>query len=327
MITYLTPEQEAQLSVYADEGIKVGLDTTTVDVERVKELIPLMYMSAGYKPPKEIRVFPGKSPLFLSQEATKILGEPQYPSNMIYGSHDVAWLWKYKFYEEQLNIEFDKIVDSETGKTLDISIVRPWIDFAYVGGWAVLMNELALVCDKPCECHLKNGVRHKDGGPFLRYADGFQLFALNGVDVPEWLATTPAADLKASDINRLANEEQKREFIIKFTWDRWALESGAKVIHTLDEYELIETAVSDMTQRFLKMINPSIGCVHVEGVPNSVNTVEEALAFRTNDPTLGKTFKFDDKTGADWFQQGDKIIIPYAAYESGVLKLRPKILT
>ncbi len=74
------------------------------------------------------------------------------------------------------------------------------------------------------------------------------------------------------------------------------------------------------TRPYLKMLNPSIGVWHVEGVAPAVRTVQEALNFRN-----GLTAEqIDEVNGSDWYQQGDVILRPNNV---STFKSQPIILT
>lgn len=52
-------------------------------------------------------------------------------------------------------------------------------------------------------------------------------------------------------------------------------------IDTYKSYELILLDMGDKRDRpYLKMVNPSIGVTHIEGVPKGTKTVKEAICFR-----------------------------------------------
>ena len=58
---------------------------------------------------------------------------------------------------------------------------------------------------------------------------------------------------------------------------------GAKTIENKYGYELLCIDIGDGRGRpYLKMTNPSVGTVHIEGVHPDCKTVESALNFRNN---------------------------------------------
>jgi hypothetical protein len=70
MITKLTPEQEAQLTVYAEKWRKIFLSTEPTDHVTVENAINRIYQTLGYDQPIEIIWF--DSPMAMSKEWKKL---------------------------------------------------------------------------------------------------------------------------------------------------------------------------------------------------------------------------------------------------------------
>lgn len=139
--------------------------------------------------------------------------------------------------------------------------------------------------------------------------------------MPKWIVEPPAEDLDPRKITAIANAEVRREFVRKVGIDRICYKLGAKVESKQGDYELLRLDVGEgQFWTYLKMLNPSIGTWHVEGVPNAINTVQEALNWRN-----GLTpEQIDDQIGVEWVQQGDVILRPRGAKK---YKSQPTILT
>ena len=165
------------------------------------------------------------------------------------------------------------------------------------------------------------GRLHRDGGPALAYPDGFALWRLNGVAVPDWLAAIPADAIDPRRLLEIPNAEVRREFVRKVGIARVLRGINARVISSCGPYELLELDLGDGRHRpYLKMQNPSVDAVHIEGVHPDCRTVQEVLNYRNGlTPEI-----IDDAAGADWYQQGDVILRPRGARR---FKSRPKILT
>ena len=58
------------------------------------------------------------------------------------------------------------------------------------------------------EINMKDGKLHADGKPSVKYNDGFSVWSLNGVRVPQWLAETPAGLLEPKQYNDLKNIDE-----------------------------------------------------------------------------------------------------------------------
>ena len=200
----------------------------------------------------------------------------------------------------------------------DYSVLSDVIDIGMV--WP--LDDTVVVCGKPQLIHTNEHGLHCDGGPALAYADGTQLFCLNGVAVPEDIAVPHHATIPVQRWVQEKNVEVKREIIRKVGIERIYNELGATVVDSLGEYELIDMKLTDeITGRYLKMVNPSIDTIHIEGVPSECMTVADALHSRK--PKKMRDLPVSDD-GDDWYQQGDVCIWPKGATS---LKPEPCILT
>jgi hypothetical protein len=224
-----------------------------------------------------------------------------------YGSHDAHWLAFYAAFRAQRGSCIEP-VEGLWGLTRST-------------GWWWPFREAVILTPRPSELHMASGQLHRDGGPALAYPDGFALWRLNGVAVPDWLAAQPADAIDPRRLPAIPNAEVRRQFIRKVGLGRVLRALGARVINSSGPYELLELDLEDGRRRpFLKMQNPSVDAVHIEGVHPRCRTVQEALNYRNGLAPEG----IDDAAGADWYQQGDVILRPRGATR---FKSRPKILT
>ena len=191
-------------------------------------------------------------------------------------------------------------------------------------GYVYPLRDVVVVSGRPTEIHRNGHGLHRDGGGMaLSYADGWGFYALNGVQVPNWLATNRAETIAPKRLLEIGNAEVRREFVRKVGIDRICYKLGAQTLDKSGDYELLTLDLGDGEHRpYLKMLNPSIGTWHVEGVARECRTVEHALKFRK--PEAMRQVPVDDENGADWFQQGDVCVWPRSAK---ALKSRPAILT
>ena len=130
---------------------------------------------------------------------------------------------------------------------------------------------------------------HKDGALALEFNDGTGFAWLNGVEVPDWLATTPASKLDVKKIIAETNTDIRREGIKKVGIAVALKKLKAIVIDKLrgkkawEHYDLLECNFGDKPRKFLKMKNPSTGDFVIEQVDISCKTVSEACAMRTRE--------------------------------------------
>jgi len=147
-------------------------------------------------------------------------------------------------------------------------------------------ENIAIVCDRPCEIrwnHNKTRI-HNDGGMAVKFRDGWGVWALNGVRVPQWLAETEANQINPRKFAEIENAEIRREFVRKVGVERIAQHCGAELLDTMGGYQLIRIDLGGETGAwpYLKMRNPSIGVWHLECVGRECQTVQQAINFRAS---------------------------------------------
>jgi hypothetical protein len=185
---------------------------------------------------------------------------------------DMYWIAYYKYPEEYLNIDY---------KEEDSKILKLWDTLGKSCGWWCPYENICFVSDRPKEIHKKGIQLHNESGPALLYRDGYALWFLNGVDVGEKIITTPAEQIDSKLILTEKNAEVRREIVRKIGIERVCNKLEAKVVDKQDNYELLNLNLGDDRVRpYLKMINPSIGVYHIEGVHPDCKTVDDALYFR-----------------------------------------------
>ena len=205
---------------------------------------------------------------------------------------DIEFTWP--FLEGQFQAGYGSWMDF-MDKTLGVvncpaSVI--YREFSKSAGPTYTMDEFCVVSARPKEIHLKSGSLHKDGGPAVLYADGFCVYALNGVVVPKHIAESKPMDFQPEWFTKESNVEIRREVVRKFGVEQVCSALKGKIIHsetvitTMDNkkhpYELWEFDLGENigTCPCLKMTNPSLGLFHMEWVPPGTSTVQEALEFR-----------------------------------------------
>ncbi len=222
-----------------------------------------------------------------------------------YGQHDAGWLAFYEYFHDACGLV------AHTEKLGGLWLI------AQSAGWFLPHRGMCFISERHNVCKLKDGRIHSEAGPAIAYPDGFAIYALNGVRVPEWLVQTAERDLDPLRLTTIDNAEVRREFVRKVGAERicQALSTGpinSATYRTKDgrehPYELHRFAVAGEQWTYLKMLNPSVGLTHFEGVPNECQTVQQALNFRN-----GLTAKQVSPNGAEWHQQGDVLMFPQGA--------------
>jgi hypothetical protein len=268
VIENLTPEQTAKFPEYVKKWTDIGLQTKPLDVDAIKACFKKVYKLGGLTCPKQF-VFVG-SP----EEGHKLTGTLNY---VLYGAHDANWLAFYDFFRNECGLV------AETDKLVGL------LELASLAGWCWTSLDTVIISDNPLHIHMKDRLLHCDNGPAILYGDGFAVYALNGIRMKKEYVMTPASELSVETVMREENVDIRRELLRKIGLERFIEKTNAKLVdeYTVSyngksiNYKLLDIELGeDVTARVLKMDNPSINAIHVEGVEETCKTVKEALAWR-----------------------------------------------
>lgn len=305
MITSLTKEQEAKFPEYVKMGLDIGLRTTRIDKQKATEAINFFYNSINMKTP-EIKFV--SSPLEANKLINKLKGNktPEF-----YYDH-ISNLY-ISYYVNALYLGKEVVTENTI-----VPLLEKYLDCFKEIHSSYLFDTVCIVSDFPTEINMKDGRLHKDGGPSVRYSDGFCTYSLNGISVTKEVAEVKAKDITKDMIIKETNADIRRELIRKLTSEQLIsvldskvidkktftitkkvkqrkyvkVKEGRKLVKKLKTltkkvnqnltYELLSISVDgDRERPFLKMENPSLkGVFHVEGVRPEIKTVEEALKYR-----------------------------------------------
>lgn len=204
-----------------------------------------------------------------------------------------------------------------------------WAEPAYTaflnGCWYLFWTDAHLfwVAKPTVAIRNANGLRqlHNERGPAV-VNDIENYYFLNGVLVPEWLVETQAEQVDPRKILEIDNAEVRREFVRKIGAERLCQKLDAVTLDSVGDYSLLRLNIGGRDYTYLKMLNPSVGCWHVEGVDRNCTTVEQAIHWRK--PPALQAVPVNDVNGEDYFQQGDVCIWPKSAKS---VKRLPLILT
>lgn len=272
MITKLTTEQKATMQVYADQYIKIGRSTEPLNEQAAREACAEWYKQGGLTQPAEVVFQP--SPI----AAVRYIKQrwPQMSSSDImaassYGNIESGWISFYKFFADVLGVKGTERING-----FDL--------LAKEVGYSFMFDTIAVLTQRPCVLHINEANRlHCTNGPAIKWADGTSIYALNGVTMPSWLFETPKEELTGKQIMGITNVEQRGEALKWYGLDKMLDMLKADILDVGTEYGYQLLALDVGTRRkekYLRMLNPSTGEVHVEGVPPETNTVAEALKAR-----------------------------------------------
>jgi hypothetical protein len=194
-------------------------------------------------------------------------------ANFVYpylnGQFDCGYFSFYDFCNKILKISFSKQKEWDCYlHTSDVSLIYPFKDFI-------------IISEKPTQIKQKNLLLHNETGASIKYADGFEIYSLNGIRVSKEIVMTSAEKLNPKIILTERNTEVRREIVRKIGIERVLQKLGGKILDKKDNYELINIDLGENRIRpYLKMLNPSIGTYHLEGIAPEIKTVEQALNWR-----------------------------------------------
>lgn len=275
-IDKLTPEQEAQLEVYRDKWIKIGLSTDRIDPAQAEEAVKLMYKCGGLNPPDRI-VF-ANGPL----HAKTFLGDNSVTYSCVYGSHEASWLSFYDFMQNEVGIDFEGKLDGL------------WA-VAKTCGWVSCYDTLAVIQDRPTVIKMDDDNRlHCENGPAILYADGFAVYSWHGTRIPaDWIKNKSKLTPKIA--LTWENMEQRRAACEILGWVHILNELNAVTIDTDPDPQigtLVEVDIPDIgKEKFIRVLCGT-GREFAIPVPPNMKTALEANAWTYDiDPNLLKTLE------------------------------------
>jgi len=273
MIKKLTNKQKDMIPVYLKKWLDIGYRTKTIDKDKATKAIHFFYNDILNLKSKPKIVFLD-SPLACQLAANSMFSKDK---QKYFNYSPYLWNWSgwSGFYDFVLNELFPEKLEEFKKFT---QLCEHWKNTHYY----LLFSNIAFVSDFPKEIHLNNkNDLHKTDGAALLYRDGFGLFRLNGVSVPEWAITTKNNEIKAADVMAIKNTEARREVMKKVGISKLFKDLNAKKLDSMNEYELFLVNLGEnFSGTYLKMINPSTKETHIEGVPDDIKTCKDALAWR-----------------------------------------------
>jgi len=323
----ITDVSEALMTKWRDIGIKEGLTMNPVFpgvdlapavtppeiAAHLRDILDPVYKDVLQREtPEEYILAP--SP----QAAWDIIAQREYPEDpkaleFIWPDLDGHWFSHYYIWVDlykELGLDILKLYDVYA-RTRTLDIIYP-------------MTKYCVVSDTPRNIKtIQKGefkVLHCEDGMALNYADGWGLYSLNGVRVPETVVLTKPEDLTKEWIQKnflgQVNVDVCREIIRKFSIETIYKFLDAEVLDTVEMYidsdqVLYESAASlpkdkevkmlpyelvmlrlskEIVHPYLRMENASLpGVYHLEAVGRDCRTVREALTFRNGTSELPKT--------------------------------------
>jgi hypothetical protein len=276
-ITELTKEQEVELEQFYKECLDIGRSCTPIDHAKAESIITGFYKRINKKAP-EFKYYNSPHEILVKN--------PGVDLNMYFGGQQwIHWKALYKF-AERIGVEFSK----DDSKLLD-----EWFEESKHLHWWFPFEDECLISERPIRLTVnEGGFLHNEKYKAIEYADGWGMYYLNGIKVPEYLVITPSEDLNIDFFLKEKNADVKAEFVRKFGVERM-LDMGKK-IDSYDKYNKkthpywheSQYELWDMAklfegldyQPYVKMVNQTTGIWHVEAVSPACRTLKDALKER-----------------------------------------------
>ena len=306
MITELTKEQESQIEVYREKFLKRGLSTERLDLEKATQAVLSLYETLGLKKNEDFETMVFDSPQAMCEFAAKEAGgsPTDYVSKINYGNVENYWVSFYSYINNVLGITKEeqkvRVAEQVTEHCGPFLMFDGGILFSQCLTKIVMLSDMKTL--------------HCDDGPAIDHADGLsRSWRLNGVEVTEKIVMTRPEDFTKEDILNEKNADVRREIVRKIPASVLLTILEPKVLDEESGYSLLGVDLGDNRVRpFLKMENPSINTVHIEGVSPNCKTVHDAICFRNglSEFSLPKTLDGGDFGQGTYHQQGDALFFP-----------------
>lgn len=287
-IESLTPEQQARFPAYRDQWLAIGKQSgkPLPSDSELLQLFAAIYKESGLPAPARIIRTRGPRELMTTAMEFGGLSYSEAFSNILSGCQEAAWLSFYAF------------LLGETPQVKGPERLIPLMNLAKAGvGWCIPFEKTIIVSPVPEFIHMRPArdtmVAHCTTGPYIRYADGTELFALNGVqfrgDMIRFI-TTPADQLTAQEVLGIINAEQRMEVIKRIGLHKFIDKLQHTVLDTSTEhqYRLLSIDLGSGIRKYLQMQNPSVPETHLEAVHPDCTTVNQALQWRNFGTVSGK---------------------------------------
>jgi len=245
-IDKLTPEQEAQLEVYANKWLEIGLSTEPVDFEAAKAATIKAYQNVGLTPPTQFFVVDSpNAAINLIQKMDPKKSKKDIFNEMGYGCHDASWLGFYEYFKDVVKLDNLEKIDG-------------LIELAKSCGWYNMYEDVVVFQHRPCQIKFDNEKRlHNDTGAAILYRDGLAVYAWHGTVIPaEWIDDPKS--LTAKKALTWENIEQRRCACEILGWTKILDELDAKVINEDEDPEvgtLLEVEIPEIgPEKFLRVM-------------------------------------------------------------------------
>lgn len=252
MLDHLSKEQWADVDRCRENALHEGLNVP-IDVKALAEAAAISYAAIGQGAPEVLVASGPTAALKLAADLTGGTVKEQF-SACFWSGWRVSWLTHWLHVSTIDGIEPPEQSVLEKAEAFRVLCAS--------GPFIIPLTGVVIVHEKHTVLHRDtNGGLHCETGPAWAWADGTEVYALNGIRVPKWVVMEPSVARILSD--DLPNTEQRRVAMAHYGWDRAVDELQLKVLdRSLDPtwgtlYELPESLVEDVSATLLVCENAS----------------------------------------------------------------------
>ena len=190
----------------------------------------------------------------------------------VYGQHETGWLSFYSYFLEVCNLK-------------DCKRLLPLMQYAESSGWWIPRKGIILLSERPIRCEVnQRGLLHNNTGKMaIEYPDGFGVYSVNGVRLPEKYGSIKSNDWKAEWILEEQNQEIKRLFLETIPKEKVTEVLQLMVLDTFktaySTYELVEAKNNPYPSPYkaIRMSCPTTNKPYLIRVHPEVMTAENAI--------------------------------------------------
>ncbi len=147
-----------------------------------------------------------------------------------YGQHEAPWLAHYDGCRRLGLVEYS---------SADVEVLDIHCEIAHSTGWWWPFDTVCVMAERPIALHTaptpdarfgQRRLHHRDD-PAIAFADGHEVYAVNGTIIPKWVITDPTVER----INHERNIEIRRSAIERIGWETYIDEANLKLVDQADD--------------------------------------------------------------------------------------------
>ncbi len=161
----------------------------------------------------------------------------QIQSTFFWGQQDAYWIAFYKFCRDVVGIKYQK----DKSEVLDL-----WAEIAESCMWFWPYDDVCIISNRPSTVRMDQRDRiHDYNLPCVEFRDGWKVYAIHGVRVPEKYILTQIEKINPSEVLKESNAEVRTAVIKKCGFGHFRKHLKSKIVSSSNNNELIEFDLGD----------------------------------------------------------------------------------